>query len=157
MEFFQSIGKGKPVAAIVEAVANGGVLRLTLLPSLTPASVNVAGVQCPSFKRVAADAAAAAAAASAAATPASNGEAAPADPAAPAQAAVQPEPYAREAKYFTESRTLNREVRVVLEGVDKYNNLFGSVFYPEGDRPANLAEQLMQAGYCKVREQAGVT
>jgi hypothetical protein len=32
---------------------------------------------------------------------------------------------------------------VVLEGVDKYNNLFGSVFYPEADKPANLAEALM--------------
>jgi hypothetical protein len=54
-----------------------------------------------------------------------------------------PEPLAREAKWFTESRCLNREVRVVLEGVDKYNNLFGSVFYPEADKPANLAEAIM--------------
>lgn len=53
------------------------------------------------------------------------------------------EPLAREAKWFTESRCLNREVRVVLEGVDKYNNLFGSVFYPEEDKPANLAEAIM--------------
>jgi endonuclease YncB( thermonuclease family) len=35
-------------------------------------------------------------------------------------------------------------VRVVLEGVDKYNNLFGSVMYPEGDKAANLGEALMQ-------------
>jgi staphylococcal nuclease domain-containing protein 1 len=54
-----------------------------------------------------------------------------------------PEPLSREAKWFTESRCLNREVRVVLEGVDKYNNLFGSVFYPEADKPANLAEAIM--------------
>lgn len=54
-----------------------------------------------------------------------------------------PEPLAREAKWFSESRVLNREVRVVLEGVDKYNNLFGSVFYPEADKPANLAEAIM--------------
>jgi hypothetical protein len=33
---------------------------------------------------------------------------------------------------------------VVLEGVDKYNNLFGSVVYPEGDKLLNLGEQIMQ-------------
>lgn len=41
---------------------------------------------------------------------------------------------------------------MVLEGVDKFNNLFGSVFYPEGDKPQNLAEQLMQAGLAKAVE-----
>lgn len=63
-----------------------------------------------------------------------------------------PEPLAREAKWFSESRVLNREVRVVLEGVDKYNNLFGSVFYPEADKPANLAEAIMSAGLGKAVE-----
>jgi hypothetical protein len=33
---------------------------------------------------------------------------------------------------------------VVLEGVDKFNNLFGSVVYPEGDKLVNLGEALMQ-------------
>jgi hypothetical protein len=32
----------------------------------------------------------------------------------------------------------------VLEGVDKFNNLFGSVVYPEGDKLVNLGEALMQ-------------
>lgn len=36
------------------------------------------------------------------------------------------------------------QVRVVLEGVDKFNNLFGSVVYPEGDKLVNLGEALMQ-------------
>jgi hypothetical protein len=36
------------------------------------------------------------------------------------------------------------QVRVVLEGVDKYNNLFGSVVYPEGDKLTNLGEAIMQ-------------
>lgn len=34
----------------------------------------------------------------------------------------------------------------MLEGVDKYNNLFGSVVYPEGDKLINLGEALMQVG-----------
>ena len=47
------------------------------------------------------------------------------------EAPAQPEPFAREAKFLTESKTLGRDVRVMLEGVDKYNNLFGQVpLYP---------------------------
>jgi hypothetical protein len=42
-------------------------------------------------------------------------------------------------------------VRVVLDGVDKYHNLFGSVMYPEADKPASLAEALVTAGLAKVR------
>lgn len=39
---------------------------------------------------------------------------------------------------------------MVLDGVDKYHNLFGSVMYPEADKPASLAEALVQAGLAKV-------
>lgn len=42
------------------------------------------------------------------------------------------------------------QVRVVLEGVDKYNNLFGSVVYPEGEKLINLGEAIMQVGGCGV-------
>jgi len=37
---------------------------------------------------------------------------------------------------------------VVLEGVDKYNNLFGTVMYTEGDKLANLGEAIMQVCGC---------
>lgn len=169
MAFFSSVGKGKPVAGIVEAVLNGSTLRLSLLPDRTPVTVAVAGVQCPSMgKRPAAAQAAPAADSNGTAAESAaeaNGSAAPPSGAVTAasiaaagmsSAAQQgpgaAEPLAREAKWFTESRCLNREVRVVLEGVDKYNNLFGSVFYPEEDKPANLAENLMQAGLAKAVE-----
>lgn len=171
MSFFSSVGKGKPVAGVVEAVLNGSTLRLTLLPDRTPVTVAVAGVQCPSMGKRPAPAAAPTPAADSNGTAAeangadTNGSAAPAGGAVTAasiaaagvSAAAQQgpgaaEPLAREAKWFTESRCLNREVRVVLEGVDKYNNLFGSVFYPEEDKPANLAEALMQAGLAKAVE-----
>ncbi|MCD7458152.1 hypothetical protein HAX54_037417 [Datura stramonium] len=46
---------------------------------------------------------------------------------------VAPDPYGREAKHFTETRVLNRDVRIVLEGVDKYSHLIGSVYYPDGE------------------------
>jgi len=80
--------------------------------------------------------------------------AAPAEGEAPAaDAAPQPEPFAREAKWFSESRVLNQEVRVVLEGVDKYNNLFGSVVYTDADgKFPSLAEQLATAGLAKCVE-----
>jgi hypothetical protein len=40
-------------------------------------------------------------------------------------------------------RVLHRDVRIVLDGVDKYNNLFGSVFYSEDDVAQDLALQLV--------------
>jgi staphylococcal nuclease domain-containing protein 1 len=60
MSLFQSVGKGKPIAGIVEAVLNGSTLRLSLLPDRMPVTVQTAGVQCPSMgKRPAAAPAAA--------------------------------------------------------------------------------------------------
>eukprot|EP00882_Tetradesmus_deserticola_P032320 GHRQ01036633.1.p1 GENE.GHRQ01036633.1~~GHRQ01036633.1.p1 ORF type:complete len:180 (-),score=60.09 GHRQ01036633.1:433-972(-) len=76
MSFFNSVGKGKPVAGVVEAVLNGGTLRLSLLPDRMPVTVAVAGVQCPSMGKRPAAAAAAAPAEPAAE---SNGTAAPAE------------------------------------------------------------------------------
>ena len=40
---------------------------------------------------------------------------------------AQPEPFAREAKFLSESKALGRDVRIMLEGVDKFGNLFGQV------------------------------
>jgi staphylococcal nuclease domain-containing protein 1 len=40
-------------------------------------------------------------------------------------------------------RVLHRDVRIVLDGVDKYNNLFGSVFYSEDNVAQDLALQLV--------------
>lgn len=85
---------------------------------------------------------------------------------------VAPDPFGREAKHFTEIRVLNRDVshfpvtgafcciicclslacsyfwkcqvRIVLEGVDKFSNLIGSVYYPDGDTAKDLALELVQ-------------
>ena len=40
-------------------------------------------------------------------------------------------PFAREARYFVESRLLNRDVQVKLEGVDKNGNLLGTVLHSQ--------------------------
>ncbi len=64
---------------------------------------------------------------------------------------------------------LHRDVKLVLEGVDKYGNLFGTVLYSApaaapaaGETPAapqqeHLAEQLLRAGLAKVRKGRGET
>lgn len=56
-----------------------------------------------------------------------------------------PEPYADEARYFTEARLLNRDVRVALQAVT--NNVFlGTVHHPRG----NIAELLLREGMAHV-------
>ncbi len=68
------------------------------------------------------------------------------------------EPFAWEAKHTTEMRLLSREVRLVLEGVDKYENLFATVYAPppptapEGTPEESMAEVLVKSGYAKVRQ-----
>lgn len=39
------------------------------------------------------------------------------------------EPFAEEAKFFTESRLLQRDVKIILEGVSN-QNLLGTVLHP---------------------------
>ncbi|KAG2180234.1 hypothetical protein INT43_004023 [Umbelopsis isabellina] len=57
------------------------------------------------------------------------------------------EPYGEEAKYFVESRLLQRGVKVILEGVAQAGNptFVGSVIHPAG----NIAEALLSQGLAK--------
>lgn len=52
--------------------------------------------------------------------------------------------YAEEARYFVESRLLQREVEIVLESVNN-TNFVGSILYPKG----NIAEALLREGFAK--------
>lgn len=36
------------------------------------------------------------------------------------------------------------QVRIVLEGVDKFSNLIGSVYYPDGESAKDLALELIE-------------
>ncbi|CAD7701107.1 unnamed protein product, partial [Ostreobium quekettii] len=125
MELLARVGKGKPLSGIVEGVLNGSLLRVTLLPTFNSALVALAGVQAPSMNRRSGE----------------NGA-----------AGEGPEPFALQARHFSEVRALHREVRIVLEGVDKYNNLFGNVLYPQGEEVMDLAQQLVQHGMAKCAE-----
>lgn len=62
----------------------------------------------------------------------------------PAYRDDNPEPYAEEAKFFTESRLLQRDVKVILESVSNQNFL-GTVIHPNG----NIAELLLAEGLAK--------
>lgn len=134
------VGKGKQVEAIVEAVNSGSTLRVTLLPDLQSATVMVAGVQCPSMGRrpppTAAPAPAAAAegeaAVPAAAGPAPGSAASLVAAGTPAAADAGPEPFAREARYFTEVRTLNKEVQLTLQGVSQVRLGRGGLLQTQG-------------------------
>lgn len=150
--------KGKPMEAFVEQVRDGSTLRVYLLPEFNFVQVFMAGIQSPSMGRRAA--------APEVPTPSDvvsediNGEVettslTTAQRLAASTAAaseVPPDPYAREAKHFTELRVLNRDVRVVLEGVDKFSNLIGSVHYPDGDVAKDLALELVENGLAKFVE-----
>ena len=90
-------------------------------PGIPQVTVHVSGVQCPSMSKRPPGASTSVAAADSgtpAVTATSNGEAAaPAAPTVPVSAppAAQPEPFAREAKWFSEQRALNREVGPALD------------------------------------------
>eukprot|EP01018_Ginkgo_biloba_P017900 Gb_32409 [translate_table: standard] len=151
--------KGKPMQAIVEQVRDGSTVRVYLLPDFQFVQVFVAGIQCPSMGRR--PAAIEVVSSSEVALDETNGEAESAPSITSAQrlaastamsSEVLPDPYAREAKHFTELRVLNRDVRIVLEGVDKFSNLIGSVHYPDGDVAKDLSLELVENGLAKFVE-----
>lgn len=118
---------GKPIKAVIEHVRDGSTLRAFLLPDFYHITLMISGIrvsiivdcgshlgfvdlllqlhiivfQCPGFKL--------------------DNDGKP-DPTAKV-------PYAEEAKYFVESRLLQRDVEIILESVNN-NNFVGSVIHP---------------------------
>lgn len=60
--------------------------------------------------------------------------------------AEEASPFAREARFFVESRLLHRDVQLKLEGLDKNGMLCGSVLHPAG----NVSVALVKCGLAKV-------
>ncbi|KAF1763864.1 hypothetical protein GCK72_003810 [Caenorhabditis remanei] len=54
------------------------------------------------------------------------------------------EPFSEEAKFFVESRLLQRDVQIILESTSN-QNFVGSIVHPKG----NIAESLLREGYAK--------
>ncbi|KAH8486568.1 hypothetical protein H0E87_025540 [Populus deltoides] len=150
--------KGTPMECIVEQVRDGSTIRVYLLPDFQFVQVFVAGIQAPSMgKRAAIETVGETVTTSNGTNGDTSETRAPltsaqrlAASAAPPE--VAPDPFGMEAKYFTELRTLNRDVRIVLEGVDKFSNLIGSVYYPDGESAKDLALELVENGLAKFVE-----
>ncbi|KAL2939573.1 Ribonuclease TUDOR 1 [Bienertia sinuspersici] len=154
---FLSENKGRSLEAIVEQVRDGSTVRVYLLPEFQYVQVFVAGIQSPSMGRRPTPEKALEAEVSA---DAPNGEAAT-ESRAPLTSAqklaasaatgveVAPDPFGREAKHFTEAHTLHRDVRIILEGLDKFKNLVCSVYYDDNGEVKNLALELVKNGLAK--------
>ncbi|XP_021917779.1 staphylococcal nuclease domain-containing protein 1 isoform X1 [Zootermopsis nevadensis] len=107
---------GKPIKAIIEHVRDGSTVRAFLLPDFYHITLMISGIKCPGFKL--------------------DNEGKP-DPAAKV-------PYAEEARFFVESRLLQRDVEILLESVNN-NNFVGSIIHPKG----NIAEALLKEGFAR--------
>ncbi|XP_064077337.1 staphylococcal nuclease domain-containing protein 1-like [Macrobrachium nipponense] len=108
--------KGKPVEAVVEHVRDGSTVRCFLLPDFNYITLMISGIRCPMNKLD------------------SEGK--------PDKSLS--EPYSEEARYFTESRLLQRDVQVILETFNN-NNFVGSIIHPNG----NIAEALLREGFAR--------
>lgn len=113
--YMEKVGR-KPISAVVEHVRDGSTIRLFLLPSFNYITLMMSGIRSPGIKL--------------------DSEGKPDD--------GQVEPFSKEARYFTESRLLQRDVEVVLESVNN-QNFVGSVIHPAG----NIAELLLKDGFAK--------
>ncbi|KAI8878493.1 hypothetical protein K501DRAFT_228277 [Backusella circina FSU 941] len=114
--------KGKPLEAVVEQVRDGTTLRVLLfLPDQSQqiVTLHLSGIKAPNCKR----------------------DNVPED-----QQGVS-EPFGEEAKFFVETRLLQRGVKVILEGLAQSGgqNFVGSVQHPVG----NIAEFLLANGLAK--------
>lgn len=109
--------KGIPQTVIVEQFRDGATVRGYMMPSCRWITVFLSGISCPGFKR--------------------------------AETQGDPdiaEPFAAEARYFVESRLLNRDINVLLEGVDKFNNFYGTIQH----RAGNISAELLKVGLARV-------
>ncbi|KAI4998574.1 hypothetical protein ZWY2020_053916 [Hordeum vulgare] len=158
---FAVANKGKSLEAIVEQVRDGSTVRVYLLPSFQFVQIYVAGVQAPSMGRRPPNPTVVAEpeGTTSGTTNGDDSGEAPAPltttqrlAASTASTEVPPDRFGREAKHFTETRVLNRDVRIVVEGTDSFSNIIGSVYYPDGDTAKDLSLELVENGLAKYVE-----
>lgn len=113
---FVELNKDKPVKAIIEHVRDGSTVRAFLLPGFQYITLMISGIRCPGFKLDA------------------DGR--------PDPSVVVP--YAEEARFFVESRLLQRDIEIMLESVNNFN-FGGTILFPKG----NIAEALLREGFAK--------
>ena len=113
---FVDLQGGKPVRAIIEHVRDGSTVRAFLLPGFQYITLMISGIRCPGFRLDA------------------DGKPDP----------TVDVPFSGEARFFVESRLLQRDVEVMLESVNNLN-FVGTIMYPKG----NIAEALLREGFAK--------
>lgn len=113
-QFVEEHKNSPPLDAIVEFVRDGNTVRCLLLPSYYWVIIQLTGIKCPMTKREGS---------------ATN---------------EVSEPFAEEAKQYVETRLLQRQVKVTLEGVNN-QNLVGTLLHPNG----NIALHLLKEGLAK--------
>ncbi|XP_017057895.1 staphylococcal nuclease domain-containing protein 1 [Drosophila ficusphila] len=110
------IYEGKPVKAIIEHVRDGSTVRAFLLPDFHYITLMISGIRCPGVKL---------------------------DADGKPDLSVKV-PFADEARYYVETRLLQRDVEIRLESVNN-SNFIGTILYPKG----NIAESLLREGLAK--------
>ncbi|XP_042223849.1 staphylococcal nuclease domain-containing protein 1-like [Homarus americanus] len=116
MRSFVDKARGKPIDAIVEHVRDGSTIRCFLLPDFHYITLMISGIRCPMNKL--------------------DSEGKPDK--------SNSEPFADEARFYTESRLLQRDIQVILETFNN-NNFVGSIIHPNG----NIAEALLREGFAR--------
>jgi len=108
--------EGKPIKAVIEHVRDGSTVRCFLLPEFYHVTLMLSGIRCNGFKL--------------------DSDGRP-DPSVKVD-------YAEEARYFVESRLLQRDVEVILDSVNN-NNFVGQILHPKG----NISELLLKEGFAR--------
>ncbi|CAG0887351.1 unnamed protein product, partial [Darwinula stevensoni] len=106
---------GKPIPAVIEHVRDGSTVRAFLLPDFYHITLMLSGIRSPMFRM---------------------GE--------DGKVTSSAELFAEEARFFTESRLLQRDVEIILESVNN-NNFVGTIRHPHG----NIAEALLKEGFAR--------
>eukprot|EP01026_Neomeris_dumetosa_P038945 TRINITY_DN3183_c0_g1_i8.p1 TRINITY_DN3183_c0_g1~~TRINITY_DN3183_c0_g1_i8.p1 ORF type:complete len:856 (+),score=173.66 TRINITY_DN3183_c0_g1_i8:56-2623(+) len=124
-EYYASMGKGAKLQGVVEAVLNGSTLRVYLPQQMRTITVLTCGVVTPSMRKQV------------------DG------------VSAGPEKYAMESRFYTELKALNRDVKLILEGIDQYGNLFCTVMVQSFDGPEiNLGMSLAKDGWANFSQRS---
>jgi len=129
--------KMKPTPAVVEFVLNGGTVKLMLtgdgMVNGQVITASIGGIKVPSMGRKGA-------------TNEDGSE-------------QGPEPFAKEAKNFVELALMHRDVRIILESLDRRDNFIASILPADVNDASfvNVAEELCRNGLAQVHETSAAT
>lgn len=112
---------------------DGSTLRVLVLEKMTHVNMSLAGIICPRMNS---------------GNPNASGSRK--DEKDGGDSSKPPEPFAMQARHFTELRLMNREVDIVMQALDRKGNILGTVLHPKG----NIAVELTRAGLAKVADQS---